>query len=107
LLLAFGRYFWRSRRDRRREQYVRELSRSVIGRLEGDLLRDLGEPWAILPGSTRKLYEWKSPPSRNFPPGSGLLIFYVVFDGTGRATESSWQTRQEDQWRSGTHPAAS
>lgn len=107
VLLAFGRRAVRQLRDSRRERHVRALAVNIIGRSLGSALRDLGQPFAVFEGSGRTLYEWKSPPARSFPGGSGLLIFYVVADSSGVITQSFWQTRTEEAWRSSERPSGS
>lgn len=101
VLLAFGRMGWRYFRDSMRERRVREYCRELIGQ-RGEVARELfGEPFGVFPGRGRTLMEWKSPPSENFPGGSGLLIFYVTLGPDGRIVDASWQTRSEGKWRSG------
>jgi hypothetical protein len=102
ILLAFGRMGWRLLRDVLRERRVRGYCRELIGQQVGVARELFGEPFSVSPGRGRTLLEWKSPPSPNFPGGSGLLIFYVVVGADGRIAEASWQTRSEGKWRSGT-----
>jgi len=80
---------------------VSRYCRELIGRKAEDARELLGEPFSVFEGRQKTLYEWKSPPSENFPRGSGLLIFYVTADENGWITGVSWQTRTEDKWRSG------
>ena len=101
VLLAFSIRIWRKWRDVARERVVSRYCRDLIGRRAEDATELLGAPFSIMRGSERTLYEWKSPPSKHFPSGSGLLIFYVIANASGWITDASWQTRTESRWRSG------
>ena len=86
------RYLLRMR-DRRRMRWVTAALERMAGRPVEEALEIFGSPFEVVEGRERRFYVWKSPPSRNFPPGSGLLIVNVVADAEGQVTESSWQTR--------------
>lgn len=105
VMLAFGIRIWRKWRDATRERVVSRYCRDLIGRRAEDATDLLGEPFSVMRGRERTLYEWKSPPSKHFPTGSGLLIFYVTANAGGWITDASWQTRTEEKWRSGKRSA--
>ncbi|MBC8166352.1 MAG: hypothetical protein H7Y20_10820 [Bryobacteraceae bacterium] len=99
--LALSREGLRSWRDARRRKIVQRLSVELPGKSIDEALARFGEPFGVFAGSDRTLYEWKSPPSTRFPGGSGLLIFYCVISEARIITHASWQTRGENNWRSG------
>ena len=93
LLLAYARMIGRYWRDRRRDYWLAGLGRELYGRPMEDVFAQFGPPFDVFHGQGRTLYEWKSPPSENFPPGHGLLILYVVADANGRVTQVSSHIR--------------
>ncbi|MBC7927610.1 MAG: hypothetical protein H7039_18340 [Bryobacteraceae bacterium] len=103
LMLALGRRWWQQFQDARREEHVGRYCRELIGQPVQNARARFGEPFAVSSGSTRTLYEWKSPPSRQFPPGSGLLILYLVEERGEGIVSASWETRSEGVWRSGSY----
>jgi hypothetical protein len=94
-LLAVGRSGWREWQKSRREKRMRGWAATLQGRPAGEALAAFGPAFEIFEGSTRRLYEWKSPPSDAFPPAPGLLIVYVVTGPDGNITSVSWHTRGE------------
>ena len=85
--------YWLRVRDRRRQRWVTAALERMEGRPVEEALDVFGSPFEVVEGRERRFYVWKSPPSRNFPVGSGLLIVNLVADSDGQVTESSWQTR--------------
>jgi hypothetical protein len=85
-----------ARRDRRRRRFMDALLPTLRGLPETTLRERFGAPFEEVPGSSgRKLLVWKSPPSRHFPKGSGLLTLTVTCDAGGRVEEARWRDRVE------------
>ena len=85
--------YWLRLRDRRRGRWVAATLDGMAGRPVEEALTRFGIPFEVIEGTGRRFYVWKSPPSRNFPAGSGLLIVNVITDAGGEVMESSWHTR--------------
>jgi hypothetical protein len=92
-LLAFGRAGLRWWRNYRRDRWLWKWTSEAVGRPVDEATAGFGPPFEVYTGSSGTLYEWKSPPSETLPPGSGLLILYVVAGADGRITHATWQTR--------------
>jgi len=93
LLIAYSKMIGRYWRNQRRDRWLAALGRELDGRPMEDVFAQFGPPFEVFRGQGRTLYEWKSPPSENFPPGRGLLILYVVADSNGRVTQVSSHIR--------------
>jgi hypothetical protein len=84
---------WLRRRDRRRAEWVSQRLAEMRGKPLAEAVSRFGSPFEVITGTERSFYVWKSPPSENFPRGSGLLIVNVITDAAGQVTQSSWSTR--------------
>jgi hypothetical protein len=90
---AVVRDLWNQQRDRRRRRWLSRLLPRLVGQPVDEAIAQFGPPFEVLEGAGSRLYCWKSPPSQQFPGGTGLLIVDLIVDRQGMVTRSSWHER--------------
>ena len=87
------RGMWLRHLDRLRAKWVARTLDDITGKPVSVAVTQFGSPFEVIEGSGKRFYVWKSPPSHNFPEGTGLLIVNVIANDAGRVLQSSWFTR--------------
>ena len=87
------RRIWLRYRDKRRDAWVKRVLDEMRGKPLAEAVSQFGSPFEVIDGTESSFYVWKSPPSKSFPQGTGLLVVNVVTDAAGQIIQSSWSIR--------------
>jgi hypothetical protein len=95
LATIVARDLWLARRDRLRAARMNEIVAGFTLRPVQEMVLSFGDPYEIVQthANGRSLYVWKSPPSRNLPPGRGLLTMVAEVGQEGEVEQIQWRDR--------------
>jgi hypothetical protein len=80
--------------EERQARALPPLLDPLLGQKIDAAISRFGQPAEFVPGTTgRGLYTWHSPPSREFPPGNGVLVVTLTVDASGEIAKASWTNR--------------